>query len=74
MREDPNNSYTHANYGWGLLEKGNHKKALEHFKTTKNHQALIVDEHGIFQGIITLNDILEALVGDASDFDDDEQQ
>ncbi len=32
LREDPNNSYTHANYGWGLLEKGDHKKALEHFK------------------------------------------
>jgi len=32
LREDPNNPYTHANYGWGLLEKGNHKKALEHFK------------------------------------------
>lgn len=32
LREDPNNAYTHANYGWGLLEKGDHKKALEHFK------------------------------------------
>ena len=32
LREDPNNAYTHTNYGWGLLEKGNHKKALEHFK------------------------------------------
>lgn len=32
LREDPNNAYTHTNYGWGLLEKGDHKKALEHFK------------------------------------------
>lgn len=32
LREDPNNTFTHANYGWSLLEKGNHKKALEHFK------------------------------------------
>lgn len=32
LREDPNNAFTHANYGWGLLEKGDHKKALEHFK------------------------------------------
>ena len=38
------------------------------------HYAFIVDEHAIFQGIITLNDILEALVGDASDFDEDEYQ
>ncbi len=57
-----------------LIEHTSAYKALEHFKTTKNHQALSVDEHGIFQGIITLNDILEALVGDASDFDDDEYQ
>jgi tetratricopeptide (TPR) repeat protein len=32
LREDPNNAYTHANYGWGLLEKGEVKKAMEHFK------------------------------------------
>ncbi|WP_459212761.1 tetratricopeptide repeat protein [Aquimarina rhabdastrellae] len=32
LREDPNNSYTHTNYGWNLLETGNHKKALNHFK------------------------------------------
>lgn len=32
LNHDPNNAYTHTNYGWGLLEKGHHKKALEHFK------------------------------------------
>lgn len=32
LREDPNNAYTHANYGWGLLEKGDPKKALVHFE------------------------------------------
>jgi tetratricopeptide (TPR) repeat protein len=32
LREDPNNAFTHANYGWGLLEKGDPKKALIHFK------------------------------------------
>lgn len=31
LREDPNNAYTHANYGWNLLEKGDSKKALVHF-------------------------------------------
>lgn len=38
LREDPNNPYTHANYGWGLLENGQHEKALEHF-----HEALKID-------------------------------
>ncbi len=32
LREDPENSYTHSNYGWGLLEKGEGKKSMEHFK------------------------------------------
>lgn len=55
-----------------LIEHTSAYKALELFKQSKVHYALIVDEHGLFQGIITLNDILEALVGDASDFDEDE--
>ncbi len=32
LRENPNNAHTHANYGWGQLEKGSPKKALEHFR------------------------------------------
>ena len=32
LAEDPNNPYTHSNYGWGLLEKGDPKKALHHFR------------------------------------------
>jgi putative hemolysin len=55
-----------------LIEHTSAYKALELFKQSKVHYALIIDEHGLFQGIITLNDILEALVGDASDFDEDE--
>ena len=57
-----------------LIEQTSAYKALENFKRTKVHYAFIVDEHAIFQGIINLNDILEALVGDASDFDEDEYQ
>jgi putative hemolysin len=55
-----------------LIEQTSAYKALENFKKTKVHYAFVVDEHAVFQGIITLNDILEALVGDASDFDEDE--
>jgi len=32
LMEDPNNTYTHANYGWSLLESGERVKALEHFR------------------------------------------
>jgi putative hemolysin len=57
-----------------FIEHTSAYKALEVFKKSRVHYALIVDEHGVFQGIITLNDILEALVGDASDFYDEEFQ
>ncbi|MBX2923124.1 MAG: tetratricopeptide repeat protein [Chitinophagaceae bacterium] len=40
LAEDPYNAYTHANYGWSLLEKGEHKKALEHFR-----EALRINPH-----------------------------
>ena len=57
-----------------LIEHTSAYKALETFKKTKVHYALVTDEHGMIQGIITLNDILEALVGDASDFYEEEFQ
>lgn len=37
---------------------------LEKFQSSKIHYAFIVDEYGTLQGMITLNDILEAIVGD----------
>jgi putative hemolysin len=39
-------------------------QVLEKFKKTKHHSCFIVDEYGTMQGLITLNDILEAIVGD----------
>ena len=51
-----------------MMEYTTAYKALENFKKSGIHYALVSDEYGVFQGIITLNDILEALVGVASDF------
>lgn len=39
-------------------------QVLEKFKQTKEHSCFIVDEYGTLRGMITLNDILEAIVGD----------
>ena len=39
-------------------------KLLEKFKERKQHACFIVDEYGSVQGMVTLNDILEAIVGD----------
>jgi len=43
-------------------------EALKQFKANKKHQAIVIDEFGQMEGIITMNDVLEALVGDASEF------
>jgi putative hemolysin len=37
---------------------------LEKFKSTKIHTCFIVNEYGTLEGMITLNDVLEAIVGD----------
>ena len=55
-----------------IMEQTSAYKALERFKISGIHYAFVTDEYGVFQGIITLNDILEALVGDASEFYKDE--
>jgi putative hemolysin len=39
-------------------------EVLERFKQTHSHAALVIDEHGGFQGLVTTSDILEAIVGD----------
>jgi putative hemolysin len=38
-------------------------KALEKFQETKIHFAVIIDEYGSVQGVITLNDLLDEMVG-----------
>ncbi|MCA9289198.1 MAG: HlyC/CorC family transporter [Phycisphaerales bacterium] len=39
-------------------------KLLEAFQDRKAHVALVVDEHGAVEGLISLNDVLRSLVGD----------
>lgn len=45
---------------------------LRAFLTRKSHFALVVDEYGALQGLVTLEDILEEIVGEIADEHDDE--
>lgn len=53
-----------------------HKKVnaiLEDFQSNKVHMAIVVDEYGATQGLISLEDILEEVVGEISDESDVEE-
>lgn len=41
-------------------------RLLEAFQARRTHLALVVDEYGAIEGLITLNDVLRSLVGDIS--------
>src|SRR5215831_3773548 len=49
-------------------------RLLEMFKKSRTHMALIVDEYGGVEGLVTLNDILEDLVGDVASVDMPEER
>lgn len=48
-------------------------RMLHQFKARKNHIAIIIDEHGGVSGLITLEDLLEELVGEIRDETDKEE-
>jgi len=49
-------------------------QVLEKFKETKIHHCYIVNEYGSLEGMITLNDILEAIVGDIPEVNEEDYE
>src|SRR5499427_3718337 len=49
-------------------------RLLEMFKKSRTHMALVVDEYGGVEGLVTLNDILEDIVGDVASVDMPEER
>ncbi|HMR81603.1 MAG TPA: hemolysin family protein [Niabella sp.] len=49
-------------------------KVMEKFKESQLHSCFIVDEYGSVLGMITIKDILEAIIGDMPQQDDDEYE
>lgn len=49
-------------------------KVLEKFKEAKFHYAVVVDEYGCLQGLVAMDDVLDALLGDSTEYNQSEYQ
>ena len=56
---------------WFIPETTNLKDQLSAFLKRRSHFALVVDEYGALQGLVTLEDILEEIVGEIEDEHDE---
>lgn len=60
-----------ASKPWFVPETTSMNEQLYAFRQRRKHFACVVDEYGAFQGIVTLEDIIEEIVGDIDDEHDE---
>jgi Mg2+/Co2+ transporter CorB len=63
-----------ASAPWFVPESTTLRDQLQAFLRRKTHSALVVDEYGVVQGLVTLEDIIEEIVGDIRDEHDEAVQ
>jgi CBS domain containing-hemolysin-like protein len=67
LKETPNDKFSLKGILWPAIfvpESKKIKELLEDFKNQKKHLAIVLDEYGSVAGVVTLEDILEELVGE----------
>jgi putative hemolysin len=57
-----------------LLENTPAFKVLESFKEQKFHYGMVVDEYGSIQGMVAMDDVVNALLGEMSEYNQEEYQ
>ena len=71
---DAINAHKISRDAWFVPETTSVVKQLRAFQQKREHFALVVDEYGALMGVVTLEDILEEIVGDIQDeYDEDFQ-
>ena len=49
-------------------------QALESFKAHRLHYGLVIDEYGVTVGMVTMDDVVDALIGEATEMDQTDYQ
>jgi putative hemolysin len=70
--KDEFNIMNHAREPLFLNENMYAYNVLEIFKREKMHYGIVIDEYGTTQGIVTMDDVVDALIGDVTEMDQNE--